>query len=356
MIIVQDRIALDAKDLPRLHARLQDRYLPAAKARGMEFLGSEISPPLNLARQPVTLWIRWQLADVGTFWQMRAMAGMDPSVEAFWAEVASFCYSRQREFLLPAEPGRELLPQPQPLASFLAQPRGWRETAQLHLRPEAGQADHSMLELALSGVAELPGVLKTHLGNNILLGYGAGNYTWDVLYEDSAAAIAAKQSTHWKATLRPLLDLLALSCDILGLETLGAGTRRAGLSQGIKRTALFRLLPGVTASQRAEFELNVLDMPAYIPEILNWRLSRALPPAGDADAMNQGWDYVWEQEYAELDGLNGAYMAHPHHWAYLDAFFDPESGRQIVDERLCHAYCPLTSGILGAENMPLTAS
>ena len=34
----------------------------------------------------------------------------------------------------------------------------------------------------------------------------------------------------------------------------------------------------------------------------------------------------------------------------LDGSFDPESGRQIVDARLCHAYCAMSRGILGAES------
>ena len=68
MTTVQDRITVAAKDLPRLRTLLDERYQPAARARGMTFLDSGLSPPLRLARQPCTFWMRWQLADVVAFW------------------------------------------------------------------------------------------------------------------------------------------------------------------------------------------------------------------------------------------------------------------------------------------------
>lgn len=189
-----------------------------------------------------------------------------------------------------------------------------------------------------------------HLGTNIDVQFGAGHYTWDVRYDNAAAAEAAKASEHWTQTLTPLLNRLLAGFEPIALETVGAGSRQPGLTAGIKRTALFRLLPGVGDEQRRAFERNQLAMPEYIPEILNWRLSRALPVAGQPGSASIDWSYVWEQEYADLTDLAGAYMVHPYHWAYLDGFFDPESGRQIVDTRLCHAYCAVNSGILGAEN------
>jgi hypothetical protein len=350
MIIVQDRIAVAGADLPRLRALLEQRYLPGARARGLILLDSGVSPPLTLADEPCVFWMRWRLDDVGAFWTARGMAVQDPSVAAFWDEVDRFCTGRHREFLRPDGFAREPLPEPASLTAFLTEPQGWRETAQLHLRPTVDRADRDALEAALSATGGLPGVRQVHLGTNLDLQFGAGHYTWDVRYDDAAAAEAVKASAHWTQTLMPLLNRLQVGFEPIALATVAAGSRQPGLTAGIKRTALFRLLPGVGDEQRRAFERNQLAMPAYIPEILNWRLSRALPAAGRPNPASPDWSYVWEQEYADLAGLAGAYMAHPYHWAYLDGSFDPESGRQIVDARLCHAYCAMSRGILGAES------
>ena len=349
MIIVQDRIAVAATDLPKLRTLLERQYLPDARARGLVPLDSGVSPPLTLADEPCVFWLRWRLDDVGAFWTARGMAAGNPSVAAFWQEVDRFCAWRQREFLRPDGFDGQPLPEPASVAPFLTQPDGWRETAQLHLRPEADRADRDALEAALSAAGRLPGVRRAHLAENIDVRFGAGHYTWDVCYESAGAAQAARASDQWRQTLAPLLDRLLAAFEPVALENVGAGSRRPDLRAGIKRTALFRLLPDVSAERRSRFERELLAMPEYIPEILNWRLSRA---SAATEAARPDWSYVWEQEYADLAGLNGAYMVHPYHWAYLDGCFDPESGRQIIDGRMCHAYCPMDSGILGAEGNP----
>jgi hypothetical protein len=349
MIIVQDRIGVTAADLPRLRGLLEQSYLPNAGARGLVLLDSGVSPPLTLAGEPCAFWMRWQLRDVGAFWTARGMAVRDPSVATFWSEVDRFCTERHREFLRPDAFDRDPLPQPVSVISFLTEPWGWRETAQLHLRPEVERADRNVFEAALATAGALPGVRQAHLGENIDVQFGAGHYTWDILYDNATAALVAKNSDHWTRTLTPLLDRLLVDFEPLALANIGAGSRQPGLRAGIKRTALFRLLPDASDEQKLDFEKSLLAMPEYIPEILNWRLSRAVS-AGKAPGAD--WSYVWEQEYSDLAGLNGAYMAHPYHWAYLDGCFDPESGRQVVDGRMCHAYCAMGSGILGAEGQP----
>ncbi len=47
MIIVQDRIAVAATDLPKLRTLLERQYLPDARARGLVPLDSGVSPPLT---------------------------------------------------------------------------------------------------------------------------------------------------------------------------------------------------------------------------------------------------------------------------------------------------------------------
>jgi hypothetical protein len=98
-----------------------------------------------------------------------------------------------------------------------------------------------------------------------------------------------------------------------------AGAREPGLAGGVKRTALFRVLPGVPDEARERFERDTLEMAAQIPAIVNWRLSRAVPLDWDAPE-GAPWSYVWEQEL--------------------------ESGSQVIDAALCHAFTSLDNSLI----------
>jgi len=342
MIVLQDRIDVPAAQLQRLRALFRERYLPAAMARGMTLLDELVSPPLRLAEQDNTLWLRWSVPDAGAWWQMRYASG-DPTVAEFWREVDTIVSRRERHCLVP---GDTALPGPENVAPHLVQPAAWRETAQLYLRDGMDADERATLETLLqrAGV-ELAGIQGASIAANYVADYGAGHYTWDLLWSDRQAAAAAQAGSLWREEVLPALDRCCRARAALGLETLGAGARTPALADAVKRTALFRLLPGIDQAVRQRYERDLLEMGAQIPEILNWRLSRALPLAWDVSDV-PAWSYVWEQEYATLDGLTGPYMAHPHHWAHIDRWFDPESGTQIVDVQLCHAFSPLAGSII----------
>lgn len=118
--------------------------------------------------------------------------------------------------------------------------------------------------------------------------------------------------------------------------------RRAGADRpGVYRTLLARVDDDATAEQITEFERALLRMPAHVSQIRAWRLSRAADTSGPTP-----WTHVWEQEYDELDGLLGAYMNHPVHWAHVDQWFDPESPLQIVRDRVVHTFCEIDAPVL----------
>lgn len=341
-IVVQDHIEVAAADLPRLRALVNEKYLPGASARGLKLVEEHVAPPLVLADQPITLWLRWALPDVGAFWTARAQS-WDPAVADFWAEVDSFATSRERSYL---QDPAVVLSEPEDTGPLQVQPTSWRETAQLYLRDDLSDADRASLAVLLERVAtELPGMVTAALATNFVADYGAGHFTWDLVYVDRAAAEAARDSAYWRDEVLPALDGACGAHSALGLETVGAGARDRELVGGVKRTALFRVLPGVSAERRERFERDTLEMAAQIPAIRNWRLSRAV--ALDWDAPEGApWSYVWEQEFAALEGLTVDYMVHPHHWAHVDRWFDPESGVQIVDSALCHAFAPLANSLV----------
>jgi len=80
-----------------------ERYAPGARARGMALDRVLVSPPLWLADGSNTLTITWTLAGVSQWWQMRAQAGAEPAVAAWWAAVDERVMSRQRRFMAAPE-------------------------------------------------------------------------------------------------------------------------------------------------------------------------------------------------------------------------------------------------------------
>lgn len=354
MIIAEDRIEVAAAHRAELQARLLNDYAPAAARRGLALEGAFVSPPFDLLDQPGLLRVRWQIADIAAWWAMRAAAN-DPAVPAFWASVAPLIRARERRYWV-AEPlaggpraAEASWPDPVPTAPFEIATRGWRETVQIHLAP--GTQMPAIVALA-SQLAEasraLPGLEAVWIAPNHVADFGAGHLTWDLLFPDRARATAARQSPAWLDRIAPTLAREARSWTALGLETIGAGLRRPDLKEGIKRTALFRQLPNVSAAALDRFERDLLEMPAHVPAILNWRLARAVPLAWSSAAA-PAWTHVWEQEYDRLEGLTVDYMVHPHHWAHVDRWFDPESGCQLIDTQLCHAFSPLSGTILGRD-------
>lgn len=339
MIIAQDRIETRAADRAWVESRFVEEYAPAAARRGLRLVERAWSPPFDLVDQPVSLYLRWQVADIPSWWAMRSAAG-DPSVVAFWKSLDARIVSRERRYLV-SDPQLANWPAPIDLSPALVATRGWRETVQVHLSKqttaEAVEALRAELEAASRALPELE---QVYVGTNYVADYGAGHLTWDLRFPDPSAAEKARQSSVWRDRIAKTLSARCEGWTALGLETVGAGRSRAGLAQGVKRTALFRALPGISPERVERWEQDLLEMPAHVTSILNWRLARAI--ALDWSSLHTpAWTHVWEQEYATLEGLSVDYMVHPHHWAHVDRAFDPESGAQIIDTALCHAYSPL---------------
>jgi hypothetical protein len=359
VIIVQDRFEVRAQDRVRLQQRILEDYLPDAARRGLAFVDAWTSPPFDLVDQSVTLWLRWKVADIPSWWAMRGASG-NPAVSAFWASVEPMIVSRERRYLVeeplaggapgtPARAPEASWPAPISTAAYHVATRGWRETAQLHLPARATPSDVKAIEEALDAAGRaLPGIEGAWIAPNFVADYGAGHLTWDLSFPDRATATAARKSPTWRDRIAPVLARDCAGVTALGLETVGAGLSRPGLTQGVKRTALFRALPNVSSDRIDRWERDLLEMPAHVTSILNWRLSRAIALEWSSPNTS-AWTHVWEQEYERLEGLTVDYMVHPHHWAHVDRAFDPESGSQIIDTALCHAYSPLVDSILGRD-------
>ena len=126
--------------------------------------------------------------------------------------------------------------------------------------------------------------------------------------------------------------------------TQGAATiREPGLTDGIHRSLLIRVDPDTDPVIVERFEHELAAMPNFIDAIRNSSLSRI-----DAMHASLGPEYthVWEQEFATLDGLTGAYMQHAYHWSVIDPWFDVQAPVHIVDPVLIHSSCDLRRSIL----------
>ncbi|GAB3275759.1 Dabb family protein [Parahaliea aestuarii] len=344
MITVQDHLIVPAAHLDAVRRLFAAQYQEGAAARGLVFRSAQVSPPVLTAECPVSLWLQWEVADVGAWWAMRAQSST-PQVLAFWAEIDALVESRERHYLQDCD-SRALAPALSAEAPVAT--HGYRETAQLLAKEGHLDALESVLQDA---VAALPGLRASALSRNFAPEYAAGHFTWDLQYTDENAARLARQSDAWQHQIAPALADHCEAVHALAMETVGGGIRDAGMAGGVKRTAFFRVLAGQSDETAARFERDLLAMPLHIGEIRNWRLSRARATDWhQADVA--AWTWVWEQEFDSLDGLTGPYMAHSHHWAYIDRWFDPESGAQAIDLHLSHAFCAFADSVLAAELVP----
>ncbi|MGW0163238.1 Dabb family protein [Mycobacterium sp. NPDC003323] len=108
----------------------------------------------------------------------------------------------------------------------------------------------------------------------------------------------------------------------------------------VYRALLLRVSDGTDADTMARFEADLRLLPRYVSTISAWQLSRPEHTVGNT------WTHVFEQEFSDADGIMGAYLMHPIHWAVVDQWFDPECPKAIVRERVCHSFCTDSDRVL----------
>jgi Stress responsive A/B Barrel Domain len=165
---------------------------------------------------------------------------------------------------------------------------------------------------------------------------GGAGAVWDLrTTEDSLADVSQ------------LLDAACLtSTEALALDPIASGYRHLDGAR-VKRTLALAVREGTPASQIHRFERSLSAMPDHIPEIRSWSLSRV-----GAGSTTQYWTHVWEQEYADVDGLRIAYLRSPYHWTGVDRWFDPEVPCSIVDPHLSHMFRWANQAVLGRTTQP----
>ncbi|WP_175841263.1 Dabb family protein [Burkholderia contaminans] len=202
------------------------------------------------------------------------------------------------------------------------------DTAQVFVSAncDAGAIEHALHEAAHAR----PGTKRVALARNLDGSWGAGEYTLDVLHDESAADGTADFTA--LARLPGIERIDGARC-----RAIGGGLREPALRDGVWRTLMLRVRPQAGTARIAALERELLQMPAFMPGIRNWRLSRIETPGT--------WTHVWQQEFAHVGDLLGEYLMHPYHWGWVDRRFDAESPDWTVDA-ISHAFCPLASSLL----------
>lgn len=152
---------------------------------------------------------------------------------------------------------------------------------------------------------------------------GPGHVTWDLTTNgDDLTRVPAFWERARAAAIR--------SCETVALDVIESGAAPFA-GPRVKRTLLARVWPETDAREIARFEASLSAMPDHIAAIRSWALSRV-----DRRRSSGVWTHVWEQEFANLDGLQRDYMHHPYHWTAVERWFDPEIPMAIISPDLAH--------------------
>lgn len=192
----------------------------------------------------------------------------------------------------------------------------------LSAAPEADQTASLVTE-----IGSLPTARPCSAGPDLPGSMGGRGMTWDVVADE--------------APLTPGIE--GLDADVVALAPV-ASHQVAHTGPRVKRTLLLTVRAGTPADVVARFEADLVAMPDHISTIRSWALSRVDTSWGGA---SDSWTHVWEQEFDDVDGLNGEYLLHPYHWSHVDRWFDAELTESIVEPALAHLYRWADGPVLG---------
>jgi hypothetical protein len=210
------------------------------------------------------------------------------------------------------------------------------------LAPTLDEGDARACEADLrAAAAALPDTIGSMFEPTLPGVHNGGDYIWRTRFPDEAAYRRAQRSGAWCDVIEPLLADRARIASIERVAFAPSASGGASPGRGLYRVALFCANQEPTRAKLDAFAVETASMAQYVRTIRSWQLSTTTDAEG-----TRPWTHVWEQEYDDLDGLKGAYMMHPCHWAYVDRWFDPEYPEWLVDRQLCHTYCNVSAPVL----------
>jgi len=175
-------------------------------------------------------------------------------------------------------------------------------------------------------------VLGSALAPTLPEGRATGDYIWRLHFANEAGARAWAAEDGLEANAIMNNPARVRQVDSVGYAGGRAGSKET-LARGVYRLLLLSLDEAASTADVAQFEYETYEMGLYIPSIIQWRISRVSEDSGTAP-----WTHIWEQEYRDLDGLLKTYMLHPHHWGWINRWYDPECAEHIV-HNVCQSFC-----------------
>lgn len=190
--------------------------------------------------------------------------------------------------------------------------------------------------------ADLPETLSTLIQPTLPGVYNGGDLLCRAVFPNASAYKRAVDGAAG-VRLRALLNNRDRVTSLDEVAYHGGLAGGASRNPHIYRVALFSANVAPTPDRLGEFRTQTASIPAYVNSIQRWQLSTV-----DTASGLRPWTHVWEQEYADLDGLNGTYMLHPVHWAHVERWFDPEYPEHLVDPVLVHSFCAIDAPVIRA--------
>ena len=192
---------------------------------------------------------------------------------------------------------------------------------------DIAEGDDERIRTALTHAARRSGAHRALVSPTLAGSRNGGDLLLHLRFDESAG---------WEAAAPEVADVLAdpAVTRVNGADYHGSSTAIEGRRTGsVYRALLLRVADGTDPDTTARFEADLRLLPGYVSTISTWQLSRPEHTVGNA------WTHVFEQEFTDADGIMGAYLMHPIHWAVVDQWFDPECPKAIVRERVCHSFC-----------------
>jgi hypothetical protein len=209
----------------------------------------------------------------------------------------------------------------------------------------APNADRDALTMALTAAGGAATVVRAMLQPTLPGVHNGGDYIWHLQFADEAGYRAWQADDVGGEAADAVLTNPALVAHVDSAAYEGGRAGSKGeLARGAYRTLLLSVNRAPSEDAVARFDFETYEMGLYIPTIVNWQVSRVTEAGGARQ-----WTHVWEQEYAEIGGLHGAYMLHPHHWGHIDRWYDPECPDYMIDTHLCHSFCDFEGPVIEAD-------
>jgi hypothetical protein len=308
-VVMVDRLTVLPGCQREVIARIERDYRPLADERGIRHVGTWVFPPFERAGDSSEIIVQWEYASLPDFWVARGPEESDARLDAFWAALDPLLGGRTRQLGRPAGALDPVAPPP----PHEIRPGGPRGVALVE--PRGGAADWAARIEALGARG----------------GVNDGGFTFR----------PGELTVDFAGHQPPALDSLGTVAELVLLApAIELGFGDPDIAGGVKRTILLKTRADATPAAVALLERRLCEWGLILPETINWSVSRVASSRGGV-----AWTHCFEQEFADVADVTGAYLNHPGHWAIADRYFHREAPEQTADT-FFHSIYPITRSVL----------